>query len=229
MSVSNPIDLNVRSQAFLKNFLKFHMKTSDLWAIVNTESTMLASESFSSSSLDQALYGLFGHEFTKILKASTLTGGCQELIVSFPSINYSKRNGFESLYYIEINSFSNDSFYLKAKSPLSTYLTLYDLNVLSQNKNIQKIPIDKFKNMNPVDELMDDEWKIAWLFISGLSYRQIASFLNISRTTVENKMKYAYGKLELLGEENFKYVAEINMWRKYIPYELLKDFLLIIN
>lgn len=229
MSIGNPIDLNVRSQAFLKNFLNFHMKTSDLWAIVNASSTILASNSFLTSSLEQALYGLFSQEFTKVLNPLNLNRKCQELIVSFPSVNCSKRNGLESIYYIEIELFNNNSFYLKAKSPLSNHLTLYDLDVLSQNENIQKIPLDKFKNLNPADELMDDEWKIAWLFISGLSYRQIATFLNISRTTVENKMRYAYGKLGLLGEESFKYVAEVYMWRKFVPYELLKDFFLIIK
>lgn len=106
----------------------------------------------------------------------------------------------------------------------SNDLSIYDINIINKNKDFEKIPLDRFKNVNPSEVLLEDEWKIAWLFISGMSYRQIASFIHVSRTTIENKMKSSYGKLELLGEGNLKYVADVYSWKKHIPCDLLKDF-----
>ncbi|EMB8480680.1 hypothetical protein VAH18_003503 [Providencia rettgeri] len=111
----------------------------------------------------------------------------------------------------------------------SKNFNLYDVNILKESEDVKKIPLQRYKSVNPSIELLKDEWKIAWLFIAGMSYRQIASFLNVSRTTVENKMKSSYGKLGLLGEDNFKYVADNFSWKQFIPIELLKDFFVLLD
>lgn len=130
---------------------------------------------------------------------------------------------------MELSKFNHELFFLNAVGVFSKNFNLYDVNILKESEDVKKIPLQRYKSVNPSIELLKDEWKIAWLFIAGMSYRQIASFLNVSRTTVENKMKSSYGKLGLLGEDNFKYVADNFSWKQFIPIELLKDFFVLLD
>ncbi|MEY0216610.1 helix-turn-helix transcriptional regulator [Providencia rettgeri] len=223
MSACNPIDLNEIKQEVLLDFLDFHLKKDEIWAILNKNSVFLASNLFKLTGIEQFLYNIFYPSFSNLLKSDFLNVTSKNIVVSFPSYSLNSQLKEPPVYFIQISRFNDDLFFLKAISLFSNNLSLYDINIISKDKNIEKIPLERFKNINPSDELLEDEWKIAWLFISSMSYRQIASFLNISRTTVENKMKSVYGKLELLGEVNFKYVAEVYSWKKYIPRDLLKD------
>ncbi|MEY0535626.1 helix-turn-helix transcriptional regulator [Providencia rettgeri] len=223
MSACNPIDLNEIKQEVLLDFLDFHLKKDEIWAILNKNSVFLASDLFKLTGIEQFLYNIFYPSFSNLLKSDFLNVTSKNIVVSFPSYSLNSQLKEPPVYFIQISRFNDDLFFLKAISLFSNNLSLYDINIISKDKNIEKIPLERFKNINPSDELLEDEWKIAWLFISSMSYRQIASFLNISRTTVENKMKSVYGKLELLGEVNFKYVAEVYSWKKYIPRDLLKD------
>ncbi|HEM8293671.1 helix-turn-helix transcriptional regulator [Providencia vermicola] len=224
MSACDPIDLNVIKQEVLFDFFDFHLKKDEVWAILNENSVFLASNLFKLTGIEQFLYNIFHSSFSNFLKSDFIDVTSKNVVVSFPSYSLDSQLKEPPIYFLQFSKFNDDFFYLKAINLFSNNLSLYDINIVNKNKDIEKIPLDRFKKVNPSDELLEDEWKIAWLFISSMSYRQIASFLNISRTTVENKMKSVYGKLELLGEGNFKYVAEVYSWRKYIPRDLLKDF-----
>ncbi|EMO4164431.1 MULTISPECIES: helix-turn-helix transcriptional regulator [Providencia] len=224
MSTCDPIDLNAIKQEVLLDFFDFHLKKEEVWAILNENSVFLASNLFKLTGIEQFLYNICYPSFSNLLNSDFLNVTSKNIVVSFPSYSLNHQLKEPPIYFIQISKFNDDSFFLKAMSLFSNNLSLYDINIISKNKDIEKIPLERFKNVNPSDELLEDEWKIAWLFISGMSYRQIASFLNFSRTTIENKMKSVYGKLELLGEGNFKYVAEVYSWKKYIPRDLLKDF-----
>lgn len=228
MSVCDPIDLHVIKQEVLLDFFDFHLKKDEVWAILNENSVFLASNLFKLTGIEQILYNIFHPSFSNLLKSDFLDVTSKSIVVSFPSYSLNCQLKEPPIYIIQISRFNNDLFFLKAMSLFSNNLSLYDINVISKNKDIEKIPLERFKNVKPSDELLEDEWKIAWLFISDMSYRQIASFLNVSRTTIENKMKSVYGKLELLGEGNFKYVAEVYSWKKHIPRDLLKDFFIYL-
>ncbi|HHR6503003.1 TPA: helix-turn-helix transcriptional regulator [Providencia alcalifaciens] len=223
MSACDPIDLNVIKQEVLLNFLDFYLKKDEVWAILNENSVFLASNLFKLTGIEQFLYNIFHPSFSNLLKSDFLDITSKNIVISFPSYSINSQLKEPPIYFIQISRFNDDLFFLKAIRLFSNNLSLYDINIISKNENIEKIHLERFKNINPSDELLEDEWKIAWLFISSMSYRQIALFLNVSRTTVENKMKSVYGKLELLGEVNFKYVAEVYSWKKYIPRDLLKD------
>ncbi|MGA6087040.1 MULTISPECIES: helix-turn-helix transcriptional regulator [unclassified Providencia] len=224
MSACDPIDLSVIKQEVLLDFFDFHLKNEDVWAILNENSVFLASNLFKLTGIEQFLYNIFYPSFSNLLKSDFWDVTSKDIVVSFPSYSLNRQLKEPPIYFIQISRFNDDLFFLKAISLFINNLSLYDINIICKDKDIEKIPLERFKNVNPSDELLEDEWKIAWLFISGMSYRQIASFLNVSRTTVENKMKSVYGKMELLGEGNFKYVAEVYSWKKYIPRDLLKDF-----
>ena len=224
MPTHDPIDQSLIKQAFLVDFFNFHLKNDEIWAILNEESVLFASDVFFLTGIEHFLYEVFNPSFIDLLKSDFINFSSKNFAVSFPSFSQFSQLNYPPIYFIELSIFNKDFFYLKAFSLFSKNLSLYDINIINKNKDIEKIPLDRFKYVNPSDVLLEDEWKIAWLFISGMSYRQIASFINVSRTTVENKMKSSYGKLELLGEGNFKYVADVYSWKKYIPHELLKDF-----
>jgi len=224
----DPIDQSLIKQAVLVDFFNFHLKNDEVWAVLNEKSVLFASELFQLTGIEKFLYKNFNTSFINVLKSDFIDSSCKSAVISFPSLYKTRRLKSSPIYFIDISKFNDDFFYLKAIGLFSKNLSLYDINIINKNKDIEKIPLDRFRHVNPSDVLLDDEWKIAWLFISGLSYRQIASFVNLSRTTVENKMKSSYGKLELLGEGNFKYVADFYSWKKYIPRDLLKDFFIQI-
>ena len=223
MSTHDPIDQSIIKQAVLVDFLKFYLKKNEIWAVLNEESVLFASDVFLLTGIEHFLYKTFRSSFIALLKDNFIDIPSKCIVISFPSFSQYSQLKSPPIYWIEVSKFNEQLFYIKAISLFSNSLSLYDINIVKKSESIKKIPLDRFKYVNPSEVLLDDEWKVAWLFISGMSYRQIASILNVSRTTVENKMKSSYGKLELLGEGNFKYIADVYSWKKYIPCCLLKD------
>lgn len=135
------------------------------------------------------------------------------------------------IFFLELSHFKEEFVFCKMSNPLVSFvnLTIQSLG-FQKNKCISKnIPIDKYININPKEKLSIDEWKIAWLLIIGLSYRQISPCLQISTTSVENKINSVYGKLEIAGYDSFMYISQLYGWVKFVPEEFIKNFLHVIK
>lgn len=230
MPIRNPIDLDVRSQAFLSDFFNFFQKNPSEWFIANESDILLLSNSVDRDLLSTAIYQTYQNQFKEIFKEIVSKGSHANVLMSIADSSRTFQES-RSVFFLKLNHFKEELIFCDISNPLVSYvnLTIQSLG-FDKNKQLSKnIPIDKYINVNPKEQLSIDEWKTAWLLIIGFSYRQIAPCLEISTTSVENKINSVYGKLEIAGYDSFIYLSQLYGWVKFVPEEFIKNFLHVIK
>lgn len=238
MATHDPMDLNVRSQAFYQQFYLHHKNSCDAWYIKDANHLYVdASASFLSRFLSSNTTSVLGKDDGQVFGLSKLP--------------LSTMHGFESQVITEVKEltvFSWDyfsdskdtkSFVLKIKpytcdDSSGTITYLYDLD--SVNMSLDWIPSflgcadnsssanrvnTMYKDILPYSVLTEKEWEVAWLVIVGKSQRWIAGFLNLSHQAVEKRLKKIYLKLRVFDLQGLIQCASISNWSNHPPLSFL--------
>lgn len=78
-------------------------------------------------------------------------------------------------------------------------------------------PLDFYESINPMEVATEKQWEVAWLVLTGMSYRDISNKYEQSITSVVNKLNGFFEKIDVNSYENFIAIGEYFGWINYIP------------
>jgi|GEM_PF-2273348 Response regulator containing a CheY-like receiver domain and an HTH DNA-binding domain len=239
MATRDPMDLNVRSQAFLSDFYRFHQNSCDAWYIKDANHRFVdASITFLSRCSPPDLTSVVGLSDDDISEASTRDVA---LMHEFESLVMSQSKEITILtrnYFMDCNDIR--SYILKMKpwyqsdgigvivyvSDLAEINKKTDwLSLLLPGLQVTTYDLKSFndKCINPRVYLTESEWTIAWLVICGFSLRKISGFIDMKRQSVDLKISHAYLKLGVSNREELFEKARRNRWVNFIPDRFIAD------
>lgn len=233
MATHDRMDLDVRSQAFLKDFYHFHKNSCDAWYIKDANHRFMdASITFLSRFLPPDLTSVIGLDDDDISEAST-----RDITVmhEFESLVMSQNKEISILawnYFADLHDIK--SFVLKIKPWYHSNgngVVVYISDLAAVNNKIDWLPClvsDSLKIeqssistsspfSSPLSYVTESEWEVAWLIICSCSIRWIASNFDVSVKTVETKARNAYMKLSAFDREGLIRMAEKHGWINIIP------------
>lgn len=233
MVTHDRMDLNVRSQAFLKNFYHFHKNSCDAWYIKDANHRFMdASITFLSRFLPPDLTSVIGLGDDDASEASTRDIA---LMHEFESLVMSQDKEITILawnYFYDLHGIK--SFVLKMKSwhySNGIGIIVYVSDLAAINNKIDWLSCLVFGSLkieqlsistsspfsSPLSYVTESEWEVAWLIICSCSIRWIASNFDVSVKTVEIKARNAYMKLSAFDREGLIRMAEKYGWINIIP------------
>lgn len=237
MATHDRMDLDVRSQAFLKDFYHFHKNSCDAWYIKDANHRFMdASITFLSRFLPPDLTSVVGlgdsdfsiaperdvslmHDFESQVIES------KRSLILF-SYGYMCDKDKVKSFVMDIKPFtlSNESRVMISISELSRAHRKVDW--LSPVLGINKISeIDRllpsYENEDPRVRLTESEWEVAWLLIYGCSIRGVARYLNVSTRTVQVRARSAYINLRVYDKNGLLKIADRYDWINFIPERFL--------
>lgn len=240
MATHDPMDLNIRSQAFLSDFYHFHKNSCDAWYIKDANhryvdaSTAFYHRFLSSKLLCGDELSAFGElnqkidlldVFTSFESQVVSTGKCitlftwrcltdikgvQAFILKIKPIHIEGELG--TIFYVDdIFSFHRDE------------LNFLDDILCGGERLSSKTPCIDFSHDDQLSTLTEREWEVAWLAIYGKPQRWIADFLQIKRQAVERKLKTVYLKLRVFDLPGLILLSEQRKWLAYLPPSLVDE------
>lgn len=233
MAAHDPMDLDVRSQAFLRDFYHYHKNVCDAWYIKDANHRFMdASITFLSRFLRPELTSVIGLFDDDVSEASNRDIA---LMHEFESLVMSQDKEFIILawnYFTDCNDIK--SFIMKMKRwhhSDGIGVIIYVSDLAEINKKTDWLPlllpgsqmissdIESVNDncINPRLYLTESEWTIAWLVICGLSLRKIADFIDMKRQSVDLKISHAYLKLGVSNKDGLVKMAQRNRWVNFIP------------
>lgn len=233
MATRDRMDLDVRSQAFLKDFYHFHKNSCDAWYIKDANHHFIdTSITFLSRFLPPELTSVIGLCDDDVSEASVRDIA---LMHEFESLVMSQNKEVTILacnYFTDLHDIK--SFILQMKPwhySDGAGVIIYVSDLVEVNKKINWLSVfiggssddynnavlSDFPRQEPLMYVTNKEWEAVWLVICGCSTNQIADFMNISSRGVEYKLSSAYIKLKVFNKSNLLYLAERFRWIELIP------------
>ncbi|HDS4948410.1 TPA: hypothetical protein QHX34_002745 [Klebsiella aerogenes] len=239
MATHDRMDLDVRSQAFLKNFYHFHKNSCDAWYIKDADHRFMdASITFLSRFLPPDLTSVIGLGDDDVSEASA-----RDIAVmhEFESLVMSQNKDVTVLtwnYFSDCNDIKSYIFRMKPwhnNDGVGIIVYISDLAEIDKKTDWLslllpgaqvfssglKLSNDKF--INPQLHLTESEWAITWLVICGFSLRKVADFIDMKRQSVDLKISHAYLKLGVSNREELFKKAQHNRWVNFIPDRFVAD------
>ena len=235
MATHDPMDLDVRSQAFYKDFYHFHKNSCDAWYIKDANHEIV-----DCSLTFQDTYQFFESEealaFRDDLELALLKHekDCleKEIVVTLLVNRYLFDLNGCSTFTLQINPFLGlgNLCTLTKVIKLSNYMSQdFFIDLLIQPNDIkQHYIIQDLEGINPKDILTAREWEIIWLIIVGKSNRWISEFINCSRQTIERTINRAYSKLQLFNRTSLIANAMFYRWVDFTPESLFSNSQVIL-
>lgn len=234
MATHDPMDLDVRSQAFYKNFYHFHKNSCDAWYIKDTNHEILdASLTFSSFFPHVSPTGTKMHRHV-----------CSDSYLLYESEVIENKNRiklFTNGMFVDLNG--NKTFIIELaffkfsdmdcviaffRKPSDFFMQTDFLNFAFDISDFERPVLNEdLKGINPREVLTEREWEIIWLVFMGKPNRWIADFLRCSRQNIEYTLSRAYNKLQVFSRSNLIINAMNYGWVNYIPYVFSEKEVLI--
>lgn len=240
MATHDPMDLDVRSQAFYRDFYHFHKHACDAWYIKDANHRFVdASITFLSRFLPPeitSVIGLSDRDFSIASKrdialmqdfesqAMSLDKDITLLVCNY----FTDRNDIKS-YILKIKS-------LHKNDGIGVIIFISDLTEVNQETDWlslllpgskvfpSEIKLGNDKCINPQLYLTESEWTVAWLVICGFSLRKIANLIDMKRQSVDLKISHAYLKLGVSNKDELFKMAFRNRWLNFIPERFAANF-----
>lgn len=238
MATHDPMDLDIRSQAFYRDFYHFHKNSCDAWYIKDANHRYVdSSVTFYSRFLSSTLacgdgLGAFGvlnqnlnlldvfstFESQVISKGKSITlftwrcftdiKGIQAFILKIKPLYIEGERG--AIFYVDdvFNFHGNKTNFL-------------DDILRGGERPSSKTPCIDFIHDDQLSTLTEREWEVAWLAIYGKPQRWIADFLQIKRQAVERKLKTVYLKLRVFDLPGLILLSQQRKWFAYLPPSLV--------
>lgn len=92
---------------------------------------------------------------------------------------------------------------------------------------MSNVSLNNFKDFNPLGKVTSKEWEVAWLIICDYSSRWIINYLNLSKKTVESKIKSIYQKLQVFDQGGLLRVARFYGWIRFVPEKFSSDTVIL--
>ncbi|EMJ5851743.1 response regulator transcription factor [Klebsiella aerogenes] len=233
MATDDPMDLDVRSQAFLRDFYQFHKNSCDAWYIKDANHRFMdASITFLSRFSPPDLTSVIGLGDDVVSEASSRDIA---LMYEFESLVMSQGKNVVILTWNYLTDhYDVKSFVLKMKpwhysNGVGVIVCVSDLAavnkkidwlscLVSGSLTIEQSSVSTSSTFsNPLSYVTESEWEVAWLIICSCSIRWIASNFDVSVKTVEIKARNAYMKLNAFDREGLIRMAEKYGWINIIP------------
>ncbi|EQA1624766.1 helix-turn-helix transcriptional regulator [Enterobacter asburiae] len=239
MATHDPMDLIIRSQAFLRDFYHFHKNSCDAWYIKDANHRFVdASITFLSRFLPSDLTTVVGLSDCDVSDASARDISLMHEFETLVMLQDKEITILTSNYFTDCNDIR--SYILKMKpwhksdgigvivyvSDLAEVNNKTDwLSLLLPGAKVisSDIKLVNDKCINPQLYLTESEWTIAWLVICGFSLRKIAVFIDMKRQSVDLKIGHAYLKLGVFNRAEFFEMAGRNRWINFIPDRFVAD------
>lgn len=243
MATHDRMDLDVRSQAFLKDFYHFHKNSCDAWYIKDANHRFMdASITFLSRFLPPDLTTVVGLSDSDVSDASSRDITLMHEFESAVMFEGKEITIFAFGYFNDCNDIK--SFILKMKPwhyADEVYVIIYisDLFEINQRVDWLSLMVPGGKDIssktrtavsyciNPRLYLTESEWTIAWLVICGLSLRHIATLIDMKRQSVDLKISHAYLKLGVFNRDGLLKMAHQHRWVNFIPDRFVTGFNII--
>ncbi|MEG0488279.1 MAG: hypothetical protein RR575_10110 [Acinetobacter sp.] len=78
-------------------------------------------------------------------------------------------------------------------------------------------PLEFYASINPAEVATEKQWEVAWLVLTGMSYRDISVVSKQSTTSVVNKLNSFFERIKVNGYENFIAIGDYYGWINFIP------------
>lgn len=233
MANHDPMDLEVRSQVFYRDFYQFHKNSCDAWYIKDANHRFMdASITFLSRFLPPDLTSVIGLGDDDVSGASVRD---ITLMHEFESLTMLQGKEIAILtwnYFTDCHDIK--SFVLKMKpwhysNGVGVIVCVSDLAavnkkidwlscLVSGSLTIERTSLSTSSTFaDPLSYVTESEWEVAWLIICSCSIRWIASNFNVSVKTVEIKARNAYMKFSAFDREGLIKMAEKYGWINIIP------------
>lgn len=238
MATHDPMDLDVRSQAFLKDFYHFHKNSCDAWYIKDANHRFMdASITFLSRFLPPDLTSVIGLGDDDVSEASTRD---ISLMHEFESLVMLQDKEIVILAWNYFTDFNDVKLFILKIKPWhhadGVGVIVYISDLTDVNKKVDWLSVfiggdlDDLNNEVPMSGaeepllyVTNKEWEVVWLIICGCSIHQVAKFMDVSSRSVEYKLSSAYMKLKVFNKSNLLCTAEKLKWVNLIPERFLSD------
>lgn len=233
MADHDPMDLNVRSQAFYQQFYLHHKNSCDAWYKKDANHIYVdASISFLSRFLPSGMNTVIGLDDTAITSVSerdihlmydfenqVMVQNKEIVLLSW---GYFSDNNDVKSFVLRIQPYRRDE-----NGGIIVYITdLFEENKRSEwfSSLIASLPkthpgVVKGNSLyfNPLSCVTDKEWEVAWLIICGCSIRWIARYLDMRSQAVNIKSRNVYMKLRVFNKNGLLQMAQHYRWINVIP------------
>jgi hypothetical protein len=234
MAERNSIDLIQRSQDLSSSFYHYHRQHGGLWYIKNSAGQFLdCSDDFLSFGAlkdrqellirgqESFMACLLGDVNNSIIccERETANGVPRVALFVVANINSELTPLIVTIHKIDIGVYvkiDNLSF-MGVEN-----LILEKIGVKKKRKINNEIKIERLYSVNPFSSMDEKEWCVAWLMSVGLSKSEMAKYLDVSDTVIKRRMQKVYRTLLLKNYNNFMYVSDLLLWRRFVPPSLLR-------
>lgn len=234
MAERNSIDLVQGSQDLSSSFYQYHRKHGGLWYIKNCEGQFLdCSDDFLSfSSLKDRqefllreqrsfMTNLLGDVSNSIIccERKIVAGAPRVVLFVVADINHELMPLVVTIHKVDIGVYVkiDNLFFMGIEN-----LILENIGIKKKRKINYEIKIDRLYSVNPFSSMDEKDWCVAWLMSVGLSKTEMAKYLDVSDTVIKRRMQKIYRALLLKNYNNFMYVSDLLLWRRFVPPGLLK-------
>ncbi|KGT87126.1 hypothetical protein NG99_24060 [Erwinia typographi] len=233
MATHDPMDLDIRSQAFFRDFYLFYKQSCDAWYIKDADHRFMdASITFLSRFLSPKLSSAIGLADRDISVASDRDINLMHDFESYAMMHEKNIILFSYGYFCDkdkVKSFIiNIKPFASARGDMVMVLISelsqvnHKLDWLSAVTGIGTNPccdflLPTYKNHDPRSLLTAGEWEVAWLLICGCSIRKIARYLNVSVKTIQVKTRSVYMSLRVFDKNGLLKTADAYNWINLIP------------
>ncbi|KML22966.1 hypothetical protein VL10_14850 [Leclercia adecarboxylata] len=233
MADHDPMDLEVRSQVFYRDFYQFHKNSCDAWYIKDVNHRYVdASITFLSRFVPPERKSIVGFSDTDIFPLSRRDS---DLMHGYESLAIKQNEDVVILvwgYFTDYQSIK--SFILKIKpwyhsgvNAVIVYVSDFaEINkkidwfspFISESNSCERKKLLSNRDYNsPSSYLTEKEWEVAWLLICGCTTKWISELFNLNERSVEYKATNAYMKLRVSNRAELLMVAECFGWINFVP------------
>lgn len=247
MAVQNSIDPPSRSQDFYLNLYQCFKSSPLLWYIKDAEHHFLdASNAFINDFFlaprtaqfpfrDAKLLNFEQREVLHDAELEVLSSGTEKKFLSTKVFRnkFNMISFFMTISPVVINEKLCTLTILKSLADCydevaSLNFTLIERDGCDMENMPHQFVIDDFKEINPQELISDKQWEVAWLIIAGLTFKEIAKFLNVSQQAVTERARNMYANLRVFNVEGLKFVARCYSWIDLVPFNS-DGFLIEVN
>lgn len=233
MATHDRMDLNVRSQAFYRDFYHFCKNSCEMWyikdanhhlvdasfafcsrfSLLNVTATNLSSMQNSLFPSGQGDLAMRAFEKQAILQNKEMliytcgylrdSDGCNAFILK---MNKMYCSGLEYTFVNVIDVASYDS--------INEWIPYLFTDMKINDSDVQ---LSNFRKVTPLTLVSQDEWDVAWLLICGYTIRDIAVILNFNKSTIESRIDNVYMNLQVVNKIGLLRVAKFYGWIRFVP------------
>lgn len=233
MADHDPMDLNVRSQAFYQQFYLHHKNSCDAWYIKDANHVYVdASISFLSRFLPSGMNSVIGLDDMAITSASERNirlmhdfenhAMKHNKVVTLFSWNYLSDRDDVKAFVFRIEPFPEKVgegiiIYAYDLAAVNNSVKWLSALITRESSSHHSVSYRNFTNVSPLTCVTDKEWEVAWLIICGCSIRWIAKHFGMKNQTIDVKARNAYMKLQVFNKYGLLQVAQRYGWVNIVP------------